>query len=256
MINWLSMLAANRVFFNSRHHQEEWFDELPRLLKHFPDHTHVHRIDETRARSSVLPVGCDLSSLDSARQTSRFSDPPLILWNQRWEYDKDPETFFRALYALADEGLPFRVALAGSNVRQMPLEFKAARKNLGERVFHYGRASRSEYAQLLWQADIVVSTALHEFFGVAIVEAIHCGCLPILPRRLAYPEIIPTPLHEACLYDDFEGLLERMRGALTQAGEARRLASEFAPTMSRFDWGELAPAYDTVMAEVERSARA
>jgi hypothetical protein len=29
-----------------------WFEELPRLLKHFPDHTHVHRVAEVRNRAS------------------------------------------------------------------------------------------------------------------------------------------------------------------------------------------------------------
>lgn len=50
MINWLSMLAADRVLFNSRYHLEDWFDELPRYLKHFPDFTHLHRIPEVRAK--------------------------------------------------------------------------------------------------------------------------------------------------------------------------------------------------------------
>ena len=59
MINWLSMLAADQVFFNSRYHLEDWFEELSRLLKHFPDHTHVHRIAEVRAKAGILPVGCD-----------------------------------------------------------------------------------------------------------------------------------------------------------------------------------------------------
>ena len=246
MINWLSMLVAERVFFDSRYHLEDWFAELPRLLKHFPDYTHVHRIAEVRDKASVLPVGCDLRRLDpiSSLQSPAPARPSLLLWNQRWEYDKDPETFLRALSVLAEEGVDFRVALAGKSYRQTAPEFEAARERLGERVVHFGHAGAIEYGALLRQADVVVSTAIHEFFGIAIVEAIYCGCFPVLPRRLAYPELIPQQYHEDCLYEDFEGLLARLRWSLAHPDQARGLAAELRPAVARFDWAQMAPRYD------------
>jgi glycosyltransferase involved in cell wall biosynthesis len=250
VINWLSMLAADRVLFNSAYHLEEWFDELPRLLKHFPDCTHTHRVAEVRSKAGVLPVGCDLARLNRARTKGREGDVPLVLWNQRWEYDKAPETFFQALDVLAAEGVSFDVALAGANVRQLADEFHAARERLGTRVVHYGWADAATYSRLLWQADVVVSTALHEFFGIAVVEAVYCGCYPVLPRRLAYPEVIPAAHHERCLYEDFEGLLERTRWALTHLGQARRAAHELRTAVARYDWGEMAPRYDAVLDEL------
>jgi glycosyltransferase involved in cell wall biosynthesis len=179
--------------------------------------------------------------------------PPLILWNQRWEYDKDPETFFRALYALADEGVNFRVALAGKSYRESAPEFEAARERLGPRVVHFGHADEARYGALLRQADVVVSTALHEFFGVAVVEAIYCGCFPVLPRRLSYPELVPQPYHEACLYEDREGLLTRLRWALVHPDQARALAAQLRSAVARFDWAEMGPRYDEAMEGVARS---
>jgi glycosyltransferase involved in cell wall biosynthesis len=251
MINWLSMLAADRVFFNSAYHLEDWFDELPRLLKHFPDHTHVHRIAEVRDKAEVLPVGCDLRRFDPISNTQYpISRSPLILWNQRWEYDKDPETFFRALYALTGEGLEFQVALAGKSHRQTAPEFEAARVRLGARVIHFGYADQDQYAALLRRADIVVSTAIHEFFGVAIVEAIYCGCFPVLPRRLAYPEIIPPAYHEDCLYDGRKGLLARLRWVLDHPDRTRALATALPPVVARFDWAEMGRQYDETLKQV------
>ncbi len=250
MVNWLSMLAADRIFFNSRYHLTNWFEELPRFLKHFPDFTHLHHIPEVRVKSAVLPVGCDLARLDAISATPVPDAPPLILWNQRWEYDKDPATFFRALYALDEAGLAFRVALAGENVRQQPEEFEAARARLGKRVVHYGRADAITYARLLHQADIVVSTALHEFFGIAVVEALYCGCFPILPKRLAYPELLPEAYHPRCLYGDFEALLARLRWALTHPLEARQHGQTLRAIASRFDWGQVAPRYDAALEQL------
>jgi glycosyltransferase involved in cell wall biosynthesis len=250
MIQHLSMCAADRVCFNSAYHLQSWFDEAPRLLKHFPDYTHLETIAAAKAKSSVLPVGCDLQRLaahrDSAPRGPTAGRPPLILWNQRWEYDKDPATMLRALYALAEEGLAFRVALAGENLRVQPVEFEAARARLGGRLIHYGYAERlADYAGLLWEADIVLSTAIHEFFGVSIVEAIYCGCRPILPRRLSYPELIPAEWHAMCLYDDFAGLLERLRAALA----APRPPAGLQDAAARFDWSALIGRYDDFLAD-------
>ncbi|PKO23748.1 MAG: DUF3524 domain-containing protein [Chloroflexi bacterium HGW-Chloroflexi-1] len=261
MIQHLSMLAADRVCFNSAYHKQIWFGELPRLLKHFPDYTHLESVETTRAKAEVLPVGCDLQRYDKyagmrvdketrgqvdkeTRRQGNKEISPLILWNQRWEYDKDPETMLRALYALADEGLPFRVALAGENFRVEPAEFTGAQARLGERLVHYGYAgSETEYARLLWDADVVLSTAIHEFFGVSVVEAVYCGCWPVLPNRLSYPELLPPAAHAACLYDDFAGLLARLRATL-----ATSAPPELRTAVARFDWSVQAPIYDALMA--------
>jgi glycosyltransferase involved in cell wall biosynthesis len=250
MINWLSMLAADRVLFNSHYHLNDWFRALPNMLKHFPDYTHLRRVEEVCAKASVLPVGCDLRRLDAVPRTGDTGKPPLILWNQRWEYDKDPQTFFRALYTLQGEGVDFRVAIAGKSHRQSAPEFQAASARLGEQVVHFGYAASEDYDALLRQADIVVSTAIHEFFGVAIVEAVYAGCFPLLPDRLSYPELIPDSLHDACLYDSSEDLLSRLRWALAHRDDTRSLAGELRPAMARFDWSAMAPAYDRQLASV------
>jgi hypothetical protein len=52
--------------------------------------------------------------------------------------------------------------------------------------------SKSEYWKWLHKADWVLSTANHEFFGIAVVEALFAGCLPWLPEKLSYPELLPA----------------------------------------------------------------
>ena len=70
-IQHLSTLAADRVCFNSDYHLRAWFDELPRLLKHFPDYTHLETVEAARAKSCVLPVGCDLKRYDEYAEETR-----------------------------------------------------------------------------------------------------------------------------------------------------------------------------------------
>jgi glycosyltransferase involved in cell wall biosynthesis len=252
-LNFVSALRADALFFNSAYHLETFFDELPRLLKHFPDYNELWAVGALRAKARVLPLGLDLARLDAHRPAEAAEGRPVLLWNHRWEYDKDPETFFRAVYALVEEGLDFGLILLGESFRNWPAEFLDARERLPGRIVHFGYAEdAATYARLLWQADVVVSTAQHEFFGAAVVEACYCGCFPILPRRLSYPELIPEAYHDACLYDDFEGLLARLRRAIGQIGEvrARSLRQQFAG----YDWQSMGPRYDALLAGVVEGA--
>jgi len=242
-INYASMLCADRIFFNSQWQEEAWFEELPRLLKHFPDYTEMHTVAELRARSEVLPLGLALQTLDAHRPPEPRCGPLLILWNHRWEYDKGPEAFFRALYALADRGAEFRLAVLGESFVQEPPEFREARVRLADRIVQFGYAeSFAEYARWLWRADVVVSTAVQESFGASVVEAMYCDCLPLLPDRLAYPQFIPAPLRGLCLYRSDEELAERLAALCAEPERARSvsLRSEAA----RYDWSLLAPEYD------------
>lgn len=227
MINWLSQLAADRVLFNSRYHLESWFEELPRLLKHYPDFNHLPQVAHVHARSQVVPVGihCDGPQATMEQQArveqhatmeQQAGAPPLILWNQRWEYDKRPDRFFALLYRLVEAGIPFRLAVAGENFRNVPAEFEEARTRLADTIVHWGYLpKRADYRTLLQQADLVISTADHEFFGISILEAICAGAFPLLPARLSYPELIPADLHPACLYADDEMLWQMACRRLT-----------------------------------------
>ena len=243
-INYTSALAADAVFFNSAFHRDIFLDELPRLLKHYPDHTNLHTVETIRARSRVLPVGLDLRRYDAFRPAAprEAGRPALILWNHRWEYDKNPAEFFAALDALAAEGVPFEVAIVGENTRQEPTEFLEARERLGKRVTQFGYVeSFADYARLLWQADIVASTSNQDFFGISTVEAIYCGCWPVLPRRLNYPALVPEAWHKATLYDAPAGLIRRLRALLL---DPRPAPPELRAHVAACDWSALAPQYD------------
>jgi hypothetical protein len=63
-INWASALRADAVFFNSAYHLKVFFDELPRLLEHFPDYNELWSVETLRAKSQVLPLGLDLTRFD------------------------------------------------------------------------------------------------------------------------------------------------------------------------------------------------
>ncbi len=247
--NWTSMVAADHVFVNSAFHRDALFAALPELLGRPPDQRHEHLLDAVHARTSLLPVGVDIGAVRAGREGVDDGEP-IVLWSHRWDHDKAPELFFRALRRLDHEGLAFRVALAGANARTDPREFIEAEERFGPRLVHAGHLPRSEYVDLLGRSSVVVSTAVHEFFGVAMVEAMAAGAVPLLPRALSYPEVVPERFHDAVLYDAYGDMVRRLRAVLEDVGAARRAVDGLATTMDRFDWATLAPAYDVALEAV------
>lgn len=246
LTNWLSMAAADQVVFNSEHHRRDVAAALPKLLKPFPDQRHTPYVDEVSARSEVIPVGVDAGRF---AQRGRQHDPPAVLWNHRWEYDKDPAAFFGALASVADAGVGFKLIVVGESYHKVPPVFEQARERFSDQLLWFGTAGEDEYPALLGQADIVVSTARHEFFGVAVVEAITAGALPVLPRRLSYPELVPEP-GDSFLYDGEGGLVERLCWALTDHAGRRAAAAVARAHVGRFDWKVVAPLYDELLVKV------
>ena len=155
-INYLSCLAADRIIFNSQFHMDEYLEALPGMLRVFPDYTHLNSVQQIRQKSQVLHLGMDLRAHDNynankaSRSRGRLMDVPVVLWNQRWEYDKNPEAFFRVMNRLDDTGCAFELILAGEHFEEQPSEFEQAFKRYGERILHYGYADDfAEYSTLV-----------------------------------------------------------------------------------------------------------
>ena len=135
-----------------------------------------------------------------------------------------------------------------------PREFTEACRLLGDRVVQVGYLPRLAYTELLGQADVVVSAARHEFFGIAVVEAIAAGAVPVLPRRLSYPELIAEQYETVVLYPD-GGLPVRLREVLKNLGWWRSQVEGLAEAMRRFDWSVLIDDYDTRLEHLAAQAQ-
>ncbi|MEM9457924.1 MAG: DUF3524 domain-containing protein [Myxococcota bacterium] len=207
----VSALAATRCVFNSAYNRDGFLAAGRALLGRMPDAVPRGWIERIEARSEVLGVPVPLPD-EVPRGEVAVDDPqrrlgPVIVWNHRWEHDKDPEAFFEALRELCERGVPFRVAVCGQRYRRAPPVLEQARQWLGARVVHWGYCpTRAEYWEVLSRAQVAVSTARHEFFGVAMLEATHAGAEPLVPDRLAYPEVFPSEYR----YQSEQELVERL----------------------------------------------
>ena len=249
-MNIQSALAADRVYFNSRFHLNEFTGAIPEFYSRFVDYKPHDIPDRIRKKSQVFPVGLDLRRFDEIAPPDNFTaDPGVILWNQRWEHDKNPDLFFRTLFQLARDAVPFEVIVCGERFPEYPEIFDIARDRLSDRILHWGYAEDWErYAALLHQADIIVSTAQHEFFGIAVLEALYCRCYPVLPDRLVYPEYVPSDRRKKNLYTSERDLYRKLRFALERMPETRGI--HFRHIAARFDWSQQAPRWATALNKV------
>jgi glycosyltransferase involved in cell wall biosynthesis len=244
LVCWGSLLAADGIAFNSQYHRDLLFESLPGFLRSFPDRRHGHLVDGVASKSRVLPVGADLRRLDPVPEPE--GGCRLVLWNHRWDADKDPAAFLEAMAVLADRGVGFGLILAGERFVKQADEHADAVARLGERVEVAAYLADDEYRDALRRAAVVVSTARQEYFGVSVVEAMYARAFPVVPDRLVYPERIPRDLWGRCLYGSAQRLVDLVRRGIEEdtSEETWRLRGEAAA----FDWSEVAPRYDDWLA--------
>ncbi|WP_100266410.1 tRNA-queuosine alpha-mannosyltransferase domain-containing protein [Mariprofundus ferrinatatus] len=239
-----SGLAADRLVFNSAYNRDSFLAGALALIRKMPDHAPTTLIDSLAAKSLVLPVPLDEACF--ARRERNKEGPTTLLWNHRWEYDKGPERLLLLMQKLETAGLDYRIHIIGQQFRAMPESFDAMRMQFSHRIGKWGYIEdRAAYLHILRSSDIAISTALHDFQGIAILEAVACGCTPVAPRRLAYPEFIHAGyLAESCA-DDAD------REAAAMADRIIALSKHTEPAaidISKLAWRHMKQRYRALLA--------
>ncbi|MGD8786742.1 MAG: DUF3524 domain-containing protein [Phycisphaerales bacterium] len=256
MTNLTSALTADSVWFNSQFHMDSFIEALAKLLKSMPDHQPLEACEEIRAKSSVHPPG--IAGFPMA--TQREPGPMRILWSARWEHDKNPELFFEAIEILKAGDIEFRLSVIGQSFRDKPDVFEKAHRSFNGHIDFWGyQDSREDYERVLMQADVIVSTANHEFFGISVVEAIAAGACPLLPNRLSYPEILGLGRIEGAEQFFYNGSAQDLADKLTQLTARIEKGSlwpaKVTPSIltDRFKWQNLANSYDQALERIHRN---
>ncbi len=241
LANVTTALAADWCLFNTRFNRDGFVGGIPGFLGRFPDHVPDGVAEAVAERSEVLPPPFDPAPFD--RHPPERGARCRVLWPHRWEHDKGPEEFFEAVRRLAGEGLDFEVAVAGQSFGDTQEWFERTAEGLGDRIVHLAEPEGPDaYASLLASSDVAVSTAMNEFFGIAMMEAAYAGCRPLVPDRLCYPELYP----KAMRYEGPDRLEAELRSLVLErppAGEAHSLAAAYTVQ-------ELAPRYEDVFRRV------
>lgn len=222
--NVLSCLRAGVVVFNSEFHRRDFGTAADELLRSLPRPNPRVELREKLARARVIAPGVHLERVPLG--APRPSGSPLrVLFSHRWEHDKDPRAFLGACLEARERGADFELVLLGQRFGGLPSGVQPLLDELRPQLTHAGfLLSFEDYAATLGACDLAVSTARHEFFGIATVEAMAAGVTPLLPERLSYPELVGDELAPRTLYGSTEELVLRLLEHARRPGPLRESA--------------------------------
>nr|XP_058958911.1 glycosyltransferase-like domain-containing protein 1 [Pocillopora verrucosa] len=255
----LSCLVADVVVFNSQFNMESFLSSIKSFLKLMPDNRPKELDQIIRPKCRVVHFPLMEPEMGTAEYKdakdeeldqpvdSTVSRPLHVVWAHRWEHDKGPELFFRTLYQLAEQGLDFKVSVLGETFSEAPGIFEEACRRIHDHILHWGyQESRKVYISILKAADVAVSTAEHEFFGVSMLEAVQYGCYPLCPNKLVYPEIFPSEY----LYSTPQQLSKKLRYFCRNPRHVR--SHKVAVDCERFTWGKLKDSFCDLLSPVDQ----
>ena len=244
-INYTTALRSDLIMYNSKFHKDSFISALRKFLKQFPDHNELSNIDIIQQKSIVSHLGLSLNKFDKYKIKSN-NDIPIILWNHRWEYDKNPASFFQILREIKDDGVIFKLVILGEEFDTEMDVFKQARKYFADEILHMGYCdSFDEYAKWLWTSDFLPITSNQEFFGASVMEAVYCDTVPLLPNRLTYPELFHKKSNSNLFYETDEDLATALKVSIQNHGNTS--TNRLRNLASQFEWRVIAYKYDYLM---------
>jgi glycosyltransferase involved in cell wall biosynthesis len=131
---------------------------------------------------STIPMGIDAAFLDTGknRAVESRNRSITILSNRNLLPIYNVSLLIRAIPIVLKEEPETKFLIAGDGSEKEVLESKVKNLNMNSSVKFLGRVPHEEMPNLLSQADIYVSTSLHDGTSVSLLEAMGAGAFPVV----------------------------------------------------------------------------
>lgn len=230
-----SAIFATVNIFNSKFNQSSFSELGMQLLQKLPKNSMKEIFRRKLEESQIIYPG-----IERRKNTqNKESTVPVLLWNHRWEHDKNPELFIEGLKQLQKKGIDFKLIVLGKGT-ETPKVKDLFEQNFKDELLHVGfTESTADYFDLLSAATHLPITSKHDFFGLSVAEAMHFGATPILPNHQAYPEHVED---SSFFYEYPNGFFDKLNSALNQHNNL--------PVKATFFWDKIVLEWERLIAQL------
>jgi glycosyltransferase involved in cell wall biosynthesis len=214
--------STNAYLFTSRVMGEEWVGKG--LIRR------DEKIRELMVGSSVLSG----IPREAARHKTGVVGNPVFVWAGRLDSNKDPFTLLEAFLGFAERHPEARLYMIYQTEEWLP-EIRTLLEKAGTTaVVLAGKVDHVEMGYWFSAADFVISTSRAEAFGLAVVEAMSCGCIPVITSIPSHQKITGGRCGLLFAPGDVPGLQKAMEQAvgLDLEEERRKVSRQFSEQLS------------------------
>ena len=143
-----------------------------------------NKINEVMEASSFFyPV-----DKDAAKQQLSINSPVVFVWVGRLDANKDPVTVIKAFLQFQQQHtntvlyMIYQNEILLDEIRQLLLEAT----NGKDAVQLVGKVQHDQLQQWYNAADFIISGSHYEGSGIAVCEAMSCGCIPVLTNIISF----------------------------------------------------------------------
>lgn len=145
-------------------------------------------LPELSPRLRVILNGIDLARFDASKRELATPNPLVVLCLGRLTEQKNPALALRVVAGMGADAPAFELWFAGQGEQEAALRAQAQALGIGNRVRFLG--FRRDVPELLARADVFLSTAKWEGFGLSVVEAMASGLPVLVPDVPGVSEVV------------------------------------------------------------------
>lgn len=176
---WLADKCVDHYFFISSEFGEKW-------IQH-------GIISNSNKIKEVVQASSSFQAIDKtkARESLSIAAGPVFLWVGRLDANKDPLTVVRAFTRFLSVEPSARLYMIFHEEKILPQvsNMIAADSKCREAISLVGKVPHQQLPQWYSSADYFISGSHYEGSGVAAIEAISCGCIPVLTNIISFRKI-------------------------------------------------------------------